>query len=276
MRVLVVNDDGPEEPALWNLVDALRDHHDVRVYVPSRNYSGAGMSIALESTFEVRRVVPPGERLAAVLAYTVNAPPSQVTCVGCERAFPEAPQLVIAGINLGWNPGEQPYVVSGTAGAARAAVDRGITGVAVSVPYEGRATIPYVAAGVARMVQALHDADALHPAVFINVNVPKTFGPGSTARLTRPSRMTLFEGASVSAGVGDDELTTVELTFGDYAAGEIHPGDEMEALRDGAAAVVVTHARSGLPFNDEPWLSIAAAFGDAVISPLALEGSEHQ
>ena len=59
MRILVVNDDGIQDRGLWALAEALEPLGEVRVYAPDRNYSGAGMSVALTPEFHLQRAGPP-------------------------------------------------------------------------------------------------------------------------------------------------------------------------------------------------------------------------
>ena len=59
MKILVVNDDGIQDRGLWALAEALEPMGEVRVYSPDRNYSGAGMSVALTPEFHLQRAGPP-------------------------------------------------------------------------------------------------------------------------------------------------------------------------------------------------------------------------
>ena len=132
MRILVVNDDGIQDRGLWALAEALEPLGEVRVYAPDRNYSGAGMSVALTPEFDLQRAAPPDGIHTSVPGFTANASPANLAALGCAIAFDREPDVIVSGINPGWNTGVQGYVSSGTMGAARVALDRGFTGIAVS------------------------------------------------------------------------------------------------------------------------------------------------
>ena len=83
--------------------------------------------------------------------------PATLAALGCAIGFDREPDVIVSGINPGWNTGVQGYVSSGTMGAARVALDRGFTGIAVShapgLPEDKRA----IAAATARFVVAARE-----------------------------------------------------------------------------------------------------------------------
>ena len=261
MRILVVNDDGVQEPGLWALADALDRLGDVRVYSPSRNYSGAGMSVSLTNEFHLCRAGPPESVDTQVSGFTVDATPATVAAIGCAFAFDDEPNVIVSGINPGWNTGMQTYVSSGTAGAARVAVDRGFLGVAVSHAPNSQENIVAIAAGAARLVEAAYACGVLGLPVLININTPTGFEPETPARLTHPARFTLFEGVNCDGeSLSTGEQTTVRLTYGNIFDGPALHNDETEALRQGSVSVCVTDPFKAETLLEDPWPEIAAAF----------------
>jgi len=260
VRILVVNDDGPAEPGVWTLAEALRAVGEVRIYTPDRNYSGAGMSIPLIDSYAIRPSSPPAGFDGALPAFTINATPAIVAAIACLHGYGGHPDLVVSGINAGWNPGAQPYVVSGTAGAARAAVDRGIPAIAVSAPHDRRDLNERIGRGVARLARALAARRGLGQDVLLSVNVPAAFNAQSPAWLTTPARLTVFESLRIEAAAPDGDGTAIRVVLGDTFDGPIVPGDETDALRAGAVSVCVTRPHEGTVLSGQPWVSIAAAF----------------
>ena len=101
------------------------------------------------------------------------------------------PDLVISGINRGYNLGMVTYV-SGTVGGAREAALKGIPAIAASLAVEQTDYAP--AAEIVRQVVMMVQKTPLEPGTFLNVNVP----PGTSAalkgiQLTRQSRLTGVE-----------------------------------------------------------------------------------
>ena len=75
MNLIVANDDGIGEPGIWALARELSPLGSVAVYAPTRNFSGAGMSVTLRRELRLSRAaVPPGIDPACA-AFTLDAPP---------------------------------------------------------------------------------------------------------------------------------------------------------------------------------------------------------
>lgn len=133
MRVLVTNDDGIEAPGLAALArHAVDAGHDVFILAPRHEMSGAGASmgsLALHHPIEVRRWTLPS--LDGVPAHAAEATPAACVILGCLGAVGEPPDLVLSGINAGFNVGRSA-LHSGTVGAALAAAAWGAKGLAVS------------------------------------------------------------------------------------------------------------------------------------------------
>jgi 5'-nucleotidase len=134
VRLLVTNDDGIEAEGIHVLARALRDDgHDVIVVAPDRDWSGAGASlggIEADRNRDTERVeIPDGD---GIEAWSLSGPPAFTVLAARLGAFGPEPDLVVSGINAGLNTG-RAILHSGTVGAALAAQNFGISGLAVSV-----------------------------------------------------------------------------------------------------------------------------------------------
>lgn len=167
MRILVTNDDGIDSPGLHHLARQLTTVGDVTVLAPSRQYSGAGTAIGHlgEPLPDVHRVTLP-ELLGFGAAYHFDGPPALAAFLACKQLFGETPDLVVSGINQGWNVGQMVHF-SGTVGAALAANVLGVTGISVSQK-GGRPQFWESAAAIA--VDVINDLPAER--ALLNVNVP--------------------------------------------------------------------------------------------------------
>ena len=285
MNLVVTNDDGVEAPGVWALARELSPLGQVALYAPTRNYSGAGMSITLRRELRLCPATPPPEtediavhpgleaevRLSPtappprakldIPAFALDAPPASLAVIGAAHAFGGRADALVSGINPGWNPGEEPYKVSGTVGAARVAVERGLLGVAVSTEYFGAENqYPAIAAATRRLLQSIKAQFETLPNVLVNVNVPDGFGEDSPVRLTRPSLFTLFRDCTLDDCEVDENGVSVRVKFGDYFDEEPTPGDEMHALAEGAVAITVTGPKPGHVVLDDPWPAVVQAF----------------
>lgn len=177
MRVLVTNDDGVSAPGLHALAAAMAEPlegsggHEVLVAAPLANMSGASASVGYlgqGSRIKLDRVDLPGPELAAVPAYGVDGPPGLIVWMDGLGGFGPPADLVVSGINPGWNTGRS-VLQSGTVGAALTAAQRGVSALAVSIDDAERPRWN-TAAGLARItLDWLITAPA---GTAVNLNVP--------------------------------------------------------------------------------------------------------
>ncbi len=267
MNLIVANDDGIEDPGVWMLARELRRLGQVTLYSPDRNYSGygmsysgAGMSISLREEFQLHAAeAPPGFDLD-IPAYTADAPPATLASISTLHAYAGGADALIAGVNSGWNTGEEAYTVSGTVGAARVGVERGLLGLAVSAKYGDQRSYAGAAAAARRLLGAIRAAFDSLPNVLVNVNVPPGFSSATEVRLTRPSPFTLFSGMQLLCSRAADGVTTVHVERGGYPLDQAAPDEECGALKDGAVSVCVTGRKSAQVLLDAPWPDLAQAF----------------
>ena len=109
MKILLSNDDGYDAPGLAVLYETLKEVAELYVVAPEVNNSGAGCSITTNKPMQVK------EHSNGFLS--VNGRPADCVYLGIHELAPWRPDLVISGINLGANMGED-LLYSGTVGAA--------------------------------------------------------------------------------------------------------------------------------------------------------------
>ena len=134
MRVLVTNDDGVHAGGIMALSVALvKAGHDVIVAAPLEDMSGSAAALGPGhmSGVRVESLVLPdlGEMIPV---YGVDGPPGMCVMAAHLEAFGPRPDIVASGVNHGSNTGRS-VLFSGTIGAALAAANFGLKGVAVSV-----------------------------------------------------------------------------------------------------------------------------------------------
>lgn len=165
-RILVTNDDGVRAPGVLAVASALRPLGDVVIVAPSENQSGKGHSITIADPIYVEAVTLPGD----VKAFGAAATPASCVKVALGALLTDKPDLVVSGINRGYNLAAVTYV-SGTVGAAREAALAGIPAIAASLAVEAHPEYGAAAEMVRRVAERVK-ASGLAPGVFLNVNVP--------------------------------------------------------------------------------------------------------
>jgi 5'-nucleotidase len=124
---LLTNDDGVDSPAIQALARALGATRDVRVVAPDRERSWVGKAITRFEPVTVKETVRAGVPMHACSGY-----PADAVQLGVGGLFGGSPQLVISGINFGYNHGAAFLVSSGTVGAAIEGWVSGIPSIAFS------------------------------------------------------------------------------------------------------------------------------------------------
>lgn len=167
--VLLGNDDGIYAPGLHALADAFwADGWRVSICAPDGERSGASHSIVIGRPIIAARVEL--DRLEKVAAWKCDGKPGDCVKLALLELCEERPDLVVAGVNDGWNVGSDIHY-SGTFGAAMEAAFEGVPAMAVSARYPDTARYRYAAALAVRLAGPLLESRLPMPSV-LNVNVP--------------------------------------------------------------------------------------------------------
>jgi 5'-nucleotidase len=110
MRILLTNDDGIHAPGLAVLEAIARTiSDDIWICAPEEEQSGAGHSLTLTRPVRLRQH---GER-----RFSVTGTPTDAVTLGLRKVMPDAPDLILSGVNRGANLGDD-VTYSGTVSAA--------------------------------------------------------------------------------------------------------------------------------------------------------------
>jgi 5'-nucleotidase len=170
MRILISNDDGYFSPGITLLAERLAPLGEVTVVAPERDRSGASNSLTLDRPLTVRR--------AANGFWFVNGTPTDCVHLAVTGLLDPLPDVVVSGINLGANMGDDT-IYSGTVAAATEGFLLGIPSLAVSLADKAGKHFE-TAAGIAlEMVERFRRAPLGQP-VLLNINVPDV-APGQVA-----------------------------------------------------------------------------------------------
>jgi 5'-nucleotidase len=166
-RILISNDDGVRAAGIAMLAQTLQAIGQIIIVAPAENQSGKGHSIVTSEPISREDLTLPN----GLRAIGLTATPATTVNVAIRNIVTPKPDLVVSGINRGYNLGFSAYL-SGTVGAAREAAIHGVPAIATSLAEAG---VPhdYVYAaeevlGVARRIKQY----GLPPETFLNVNIP--------------------------------------------------------------------------------------------------------
>jgi 5'-nucleotidase len=168
MRILLTNDDGIFAPGLRALRQELKKLGDVTVVAPAGEQSAVGHSVTLLTPLIVQQVFD-GEEF---IGWAVEGRPADCVKLALLELLPDAPDVVISGMNAGSNAGIN-VLYSGTVAAAIEAAFYRRTSIAVSLEYTKPKPLNYaLAANYARNVIDQILAKNPPPGTLFNINIP--------------------------------------------------------------------------------------------------------
>ena len=162
-RILVTNDDGVHSDGIHVLAQALQRLGQVTIVAPHIEASAIGHALTLRRPLRM-------EKLREGV-YEVDGTPTDCVNVAFTQLYEKAPDLVVSGINKGYNLGDD-VTYSGTVSGALEGALLGVPSIAVSLE---RTAGAYNFAPSARMTATLAAAvleRGLPPRTFLSVNVP--------------------------------------------------------------------------------------------------------
>lgn len=204
-RALVTNDDGIHSVFLKRLVEALLPHFTVSVAAPKKEQSWIGRAISRHSDIHVEKndTLFPKE----VEAWSLTGTPSDCVNIALGHLLPSPPDIVLSGINLGYNTTEILILSSGTIAGAIEGSLWGIPSIAFSqaIPNALYSEIStnhgqtderfssVIQASSEKAAQLALNTVQQPPqkGIVLNINFPDSMNPGASTEKTQPAKIHL-------------------------------------------------------------------------------------
>ncbi len=132
-KILITNDDGIVSDGIIRLAEAAREFGEVWVVAPDSQRSAASHSITLRHPVDI---YPHDFPVDGVKAFSCSGTPGDCVRVGSLSVMDERPDVVLSGINFGYNVATD-IQYSATAGAAFEAAFQGYHAIALSEGISG-------------------------------------------------------------------------------------------------------------------------------------------
>ena len=161
-RILVTNDDGHFSPGIHALAAALRPLGDVVIVAPQTEASAVGHALTLRRPLRVEHVSDG--------VYAVDGTPTDCINIAIDQILTHKPDLIVSGINKGFNIGDD-VTYSGTVAGALEGALLGFQAIAVSQQYSQDSDFSPAAEFAARLAAKVLK-QPLPMRTFLNVNVP--------------------------------------------------------------------------------------------------------
>jgi 5'-nucleotidase len=239
VHILLTNDDGITSRGLFAAKQALEHHGTVSVIAPDANRSGSARSITIDRPLAVAEV----ELRDGSTGFATDGTPVDCVRFGDLGLVGERPDLIVSGINYGYNLGDD-VTYSGTVAAAFEGILLGIPGIAIS---QGAPTASgsdfrrhesYDFGPAAEFLAQLVGQVAEHglpPETVLNVNVPAQPSGVAVGRLGKRIYSDRLELES------DREGRRRYRIYGDDPSYHDEPGTDFRAIAKGRIAITPIH-----------------------------------
>ncbi|MCE5252903.1 MAG: 5'/3'-nucleotidase SurE [Actinomycetia bacterium] len=232
--IVLTNDDGVRSPGLAVLRAALEPLGEVRIVAPDQNRSGAARSITMRSPLWVEEVeLPDGS-----LAYATDGTPVDCVRMAALGLLDRSPELIVSGINLGGNLGDD-ITYSGTVAAALEGIMLGIPAIALSAEgYHPGYDLTVPARFACRLVSVAL-AQGFPAKTLLNVNCPdRAWEEIEGARLTLLGKRIYGDKVEYRETQGNRRGYHI---YNDDLSWHREPGTDFEAIAEGRISITPLH-----------------------------------
>ena len=227
VRILVTNDDGYRSEGIHALVKTLGQVGEVTTVAPVQEASAIGHALTLRRPLRLEAI---DDRV-----FAVDGTPTDCVNIAVTQVFKGLPDLVVSGINKGWNLGDD-VTYSGTVAGALEGALLGIPAMAVSLRQTREA---YDFSDGARAAAVIAEAILQRPLAartFLNINVPK--GPPKGYRVTVLAKRNHVTSVAERHDPKGRAYFWIEEGQNDW---EPHDRSDYQAVRDGYVSVTPLH-----------------------------------
>ncbi len=166
MKILITNDDGIYSSGIFALWDVAQKFGDVNVIAPINEKSAVGHGITISNPLYVREI----ERENGFKGFGVSGTPADCVKIGIKSLLSFKPDLILSGINIGSNLGNN-IIYSGTVAAAIEGATLDIPSIAISID-SFRPRSFSTSKIVVRKVINFIENNIIPSGTIINVNIP--------------------------------------------------------------------------------------------------------
>ena len=222
-RILVTNDDGVHSEGIHALAQVLAPLGDVTIVAPIQEASAIGHALTLRRPLRLETIRPG--------IFAVDGTPTDCVNVAIAHVLRGKPDLIVSGINKGWNLGDD-VTYSGTVSGALEGALLGIPSIAVSTANRrNEYDFPPAAKAAAVIAEAVLER-GIPKFTMLNINAP--FGPNKGFRATVQARRNHITVVSERIDPRNRPYYWIEEGENEW---EPHDRSDYQAVRDGYVSV---------------------------------------
>jgi len=240
-RILVTNDDGVHAEGIRLLAEALAPLGDITIVAPIQEASAIGHALTLRRPLRIETV--------SANVFAIDGTPTDCVNIAITHVLREKPDLIVSGINKGWNLGDD-VTYSGTVSGALEGALLGIPSIAFSAQRVKDAADYQPAARAASLVTAAVLEHGMPKFTLLNVNTP--WGPNKGFRVTVQAKRNHV--TVVSERMDPRHRAYYWIEEGDNEW-EPHDRSDYQAVRDGYISITPLQpdmtAHAALPYVED-------------------------
>jgi len=247
-RILVTNDDGVHAEGIRALADALRPLGDITVVAPIQEASAIGHALTLRRPLRIETISPN--------VFAIDGTPTDCVNIAITHVLKDKPDLIVSGINKGWNLGDD-VTYSGTVSGALEGALLSIPSIAVSTARIGdTAEFGPSARAAAIVAEAVLDR-GMPKFTLLNINVPA--GGNKGFRVTVQAKRNHVTSVTERLDPRQRPYYWIEEGLNEW---EPHDRSDYQAVRDGYISItplqpdMTAHDAlryvEALPLTDQP------------------------
>jgi 5'-nucleotidase len=226
-RILVTNDDGVHSEGIHLLAQVLAPLGEVTIVAPIQEASAIGHALTLRRPLRLDTIRPG--------VFAVDGTPTDCVNVALAHVLHGKPELIVSGINKGWNLGDD-VTYSGTVSGALEGALLGIPSIAVSTANRrDEYDFPPAAKAAAVIAEAVLER-GIPKFTMLNINAP--YGPNKGFRATVQARRNHITVVSERIDPRNRPYYWIEEGENEW---EPHDRSDYQAVRDGYVSVTPLH-----------------------------------
>ena len=221
--ILVTNDDGVHAPGIRALAEALKPLGDIRVVAPIQEASAIGHALTLRRPLRIETIGPH--------VFAIDGTPTDCVNIAITHVLKRKPDLIVSGINKGWNLGDD-ITYSGTVSGALEGALLSIPAIAISAErVKDEAEYGPSAQAAATVAEAVLDR-GMPKFTLLNINVPA--GANKGFRVTVQARRNHVTVVSERMDPRHRPYYWIEEGLNEW---EPHDRSDYQAVRDGYVSI---------------------------------------
>src|SRR5262245_3721720 len=222
-HILVTNDDGVHSEGIKALADALKPLGDITIVAPIQEASAIGHALTLRRPLRIDTIGPG--------VFAVDGTPTDCVNLAIARVLKGKPDLIVSGINRGWNLGDD-VTYSGTVSGALEGALLEIPSIAISTQrIKDDCEFGPSAAAAATVAQAVLER-GLPKFTLLNINVP--MGQTKGFRVTVQAKRNHVTVVDARTDPRHREYYWIEEGENEW---EPHDRSDYQAVRDGFISI---------------------------------------